>query len=109
MAYFAFFHQDRFVFVSKHIFLVFIAFKMSSQQTNKDKPRANNILSSKDDELDLLGDNVKSFTGFNADIESAADNLLYPPYLAFATPPPRVERKTTAARFTKFAGYLHWG
>ena len=31
--------------------------------------------SSKDDELDLLGDDMDSFTGSHADLESAADNL----------------------------------
>ena len=36
-------------------------------------------LSSKDDELDLLGDDVESFTGTNADLESAADNLFTSP------------------------------
>ena len=34
---------------------------------------------SKDDELDLLGDDVDSFTGSNADLESAADNLFTSP------------------------------
>ena len=34
---------------------------------------------SKDDELDLLGDDVESFTGSNADLESAADNLFTSP------------------------------
>ena len=34
---------------------------------------------SKDDELDLLGDNVESFTGSNADLESATDNLFTSP------------------------------
>ena len=34
-----------------------------------------NTVSSKDDELDLLGDDVESFTGTNADLESTADNL----------------------------------
>ena len=34
-----------------------------------------NTVSSKDDELDLLGDDVESFNGTNADLESAADNL----------------------------------
>ena len=38
-----------------------------------------NTVSSKDDELDLLGDDVKSFTGSNADLESAADNLFTSP------------------------------
>ena len=42
-----------------------------------------NPVSSKDDELDLLGDDVESFTGTNADLESAADNLF--------TLPPRPE------------------
>ena len=34
---------------------------------------------SKIDELDLLGDDVDSFTGSNADLESAADNLFTSP------------------------------
>ena len=34
---------------------------------------------SKDDELDLLGDDLDSFTGSNADLESAADNLFNSP------------------------------
>ena len=38
-----------------------------------------NTVSSKDDELDLLGDDVESFTGSNADLESAADNLFTSP------------------------------
>ena len=38
-----------------------------------------NSLSYKDDELDLLGDDVESFTGTNADLESAADNLFTSP------------------------------
>ena len=33
----------------------------------------------KDDGLNLLGDNVDSFTGSNADLESAADNLFTSP------------------------------
>ena len=38
-----------------------------------------NTVSYKDDELDLLGDDVESFTGTNADLESAADNLFTSP------------------------------
>ena len=52
---------------------------MPTQQSNKDKPRSNNTVNSKDDELDLLGDDVESFTGTNADIESAAHNLFTSP------------------------------
>ena len=37
------------------------------------------LLVRKDDELDLLGDDVESFTGTNADLESAADNLFTSP------------------------------
>ena len=36
-------------------------------------------VTSKDDELDLLGDDVDSFTGSNADLESGADNLFTSP------------------------------
>ena len=42
----------------------------------KQKALASN---SKDDELDLLGDDKGSFTGSNADLESAADNLFTSP------------------------------
>ena len=35
--------------------------------------------SSKDNELDLLGDDMNSFTGSQADLESAADNLFTSP------------------------------
>ena len=35
--------------------------------------------SSKDDELDLLGDDVDSFAGSQADLESAADNVFTSP------------------------------
>ena len=38
-----------------------------------------NTVGSKDDELDLLRDDVDSFTGSNADLESAADNLFTSP------------------------------
>ena len=38
-----------------------------------------NTVSSKDDELDLLGDDVESFTGTDADLETAADNLFTSP------------------------------
>ena len=43
------------------------------------KKQKGNTVSSKDDELDLLGDNIESFTGTNADLESAADNLFTSP------------------------------
>ena len=46
--------------------------------------------STKDDELDLLGEgDGDSFTGSNADLESAADNL-------FTSPPPSLSLKTPA-------------
>ena len=38
-----------------------------------------NTVSSKDDELDLLGDDVESFTGTDADLESAGNNLFTSP------------------------------
>ena len=38
-----------------------------------------NYVSSEDDELDLLGDDVESFTGTNADLQSAADNFFASP------------------------------
>ena len=42
------------------------------------KQKGNTVIS-KDDELDLLGDDVEPFTGTNADLESAADNLFTSP------------------------------
>ena len=45
------------------------------------RKQKNNSVSSKDDELDLLGDKIESFSGTNADLESAADNLFtFPPH-----------------------------
>ena len=44
------------------------------------KKQKRDTTSSKDDELDLLGDgDGDSFTGSNADLESAADNLFTSP------------------------------
>ena len=43
------------------------------------KKQKSHTANSKDDELDLLGDDVDSFTGSNADLESAADNLFTSP------------------------------
>ena len=53
-----------------------------SQRKRYIKKQKMDTASSKDDELDLLGDDVDSFTGSHADLESAADNLFTPP------PPP---------------------
>ena len=50
-----------------------------SQRKHYIKKQENHTASSKDDELDLLGDDVNSFTGSNADLESAADNLFASP------------------------------
>ena len=46
-----------------------------SQRKRYVKKQKSDTTSSKDDELDLLGDDVDSFTGSHADLESAADNL----------------------------------
>ena len=46
-----------------------------SQRKRYIKKQKKATASSKDDELDLLGDDVDSFTGSQADLESAADNL----------------------------------
>ena len=46
-----------------------------SQRKRYVKKQKRDTASSKDDELDLLGDDVDSFTGSHADLESAADNL----------------------------------
>ena len=43
------------------------------------KKQKRDTASSKDDELDLLRDDVDSFTGSHADLESAADNLFTSP------------------------------
>ena len=52
--------------------------KISQRKWYIRKQKGINV-SSKDDELDLLGDEVESFTGTNADLESAADNLFTSP------------------------------
>ena len=46
-----------------------------SQRKHYIKKQKGHTASSKDDELDLQGDDVESSTGSNADLESAADNL----------------------------------
>ena len=50
-----------------------------SQRKRYIKKQKSHTSSSKDDELDLLGDDVDSFTGSNVDLESAADNLFTSP------------------------------
>ena len=50
-----------------------------SQRKRYIKKQKRDTASSKDDELDLLGDDVDSFTGSHADLESAADNLFTSP------------------------------
>ena len=54
-----------------------------SQRKHYIKKQKGHTASSKDDELDLQGDDVESSTGSNADLESAADNLF--------TSPPRLQ------------------
>ena len=53
---------------------------------------------SKDDELDLLGDDIDSFTGTNADLESAADNLFTSPPRPQPLPFSSLSLKTPAER-----------
>ena len=50
-----------------------------SQRKRYIKKQKRDTASSKDDELDPLGDDVDSFTGSHADLESAADNLFTSP------------------------------
>ena len=50
-----------------------------SQRKSYIKKQKSHTTSSKDDELDLLGDDVDSFTGSQANLESAADNLFTSP------------------------------
>ena len=50
-----------------------------SQRKRYNKKQKCYAASSKDDKLDLLGDDVDSFTGSQADLESAADNLFTSP------------------------------
>ena len=47
--------------------------------TENVKKQKRDTASSKDDELDLLRDDVDSFTGSHVDLESAADNLFTSP------------------------------
>ena len=67
--------QGRFAFVSKSIHLVKITHRKPYVKKQK-----KDATSSKDDELDLLGDgDVESFTGSQADLECAAANLFTSP------------------------------
>ena len=67
--------MGRLVFVSKNIFLVKIQHRKGYVKKQK-----RDTTSSKDDGLDLLGDeDMESFTGSHADLESAADNLFTSP------------------------------
>ena len=50
-----------------------------SQRKRYVKKQKSHTANSKDDELDLLGGDVDSFSGSNADLESAADNLFTSP------------------------------
>ena len=50
-----------------------------SQRKRYIKKQKSLTTSSKDNELDLLGDDMDSFTGSQADLESAADNLFTSP------------------------------
>ena len=50
-----------------------------SQRKRYIKKQKRDTTSSKDDKLDLLGDDVDSFTGSHADLESTADNLFTSP------------------------------
>ena len=52
--------------------------KISQRKCYVKKQKRDNA-SSKDDELDLLGDDLDSFTGFHADFESATENLFTSP------------------------------
>ena len=64
-----------------------------------------NTVSSKDDELDLLGDNVESFTDTNADLESAADNLFTSPPRPQPLPLSSLSLKTPAKTVSKDPRY----
>ena len=50
-----------------------------AQRKHYVKKQKRDTTSSKDDELDLLGDDVDSFSGSHPDLESAADNLFTSP------------------------------
>ena len=52
-----------------------------SQRKRYIKKQKRDTTSSKDDELDLLGDDVDSLAGSQADLESAADNLFTSPHV----------------------------
>ena len=60
------------------------------------KKQKRDTASSKDDELDLLGDDVDSFTGSHADLENAADNLFTSPLRVQPLPFSSLSIKTPA-------------
>ena len=53
--------------------------KKIGQRKRYIRKQKGNTVSSKDDELDLLGDDVECFTGTNADLGGAADKLFTSP------------------------------
>ena len=61
------------------IYVVLLQMSKISQRKRYIKKQKCLTVTSKDDELDLQGDDVDSFTGSNADLESAADNLFTSP------------------------------
>ena len=65
----------------KNFNVVFLPLRYSAGDTYRGSGLVSKqkALTSKDDEYDLLGDDVESFTGSNADFESAADNLFTSP------------------------------
>ena len=67
-----------------------------SQRKRYVKKQKRDTTSSKDDELDLLGDDVDSFTGSHTDRESAADNLFTSPPRPQPLPFSSLSIKTTA-------------
>ena len=75
-----------------------------SQRKRYIKKQKRDTASSKDNDLDLLGDDVDSFTGSNADLESAADNLFTSPPRPQPLPFSSLSSKTPAKTVPPSAG-----
>ena len=73
-----------------------MCFFYRSQRKRCIKKQKSHTVSSKDDELNLLGDDVDSFTGSNADLESVADNLFTSPTCPQPIPVSSLSIKTPA-------------
>ena len=78
--------------------------KKIAQKKRYIRKQKGHTVSSKDDELDLLGDDIDSFTATCADLESAADNLFTSPRRPQPLPFSSLSIKTPARAVSQTTG-----